>query len=584
MTLMRAETATLRDAIRYADFSADMKMYEIDDVASLEQTPSAALFDDVISGDVQLTSGTVVHALDDVTVYKCLGRTYTTTDSETATSYNLVIETASNDNTVYHVGDILTSHTSSGFLETVLGMWSTRVGTFVKTTLTGCNNLDVSTLKLSSPLANTSCIGGDNNPGLLMFDQTTQIDLNVGDVLSGRESSTIFVKVLSVRSSGSFVILEVANIDLVESGSVVTLLNPEHITERRVVRRKRDINVGISGGDTKSLKAGDSSVTASFKYSIGVRVTMHIEWDWFDIEVTRAGLTFSGSLSATAKGVFFYSKKVGRAGNSKTYSKDVCRFFIPVFGIPIPGRIYLNFQLGWSVAFKITSSSSKSYSGELEAEATATITATPSINAQWPAVSEPKKRPGKKNKKEKKKDLTSLVLSVEFPLFVTISGKACTCEDPEKHTEFRRFLGSDTAGHCALMEGVAVIVAVASASNSPEYDLLLEEITSSSSKSYSGELEAEATATITATPSINAQWPAVSEPKKRPGKKNKKEKKKDLTSLVLSVEFPLFVTISGKACTCEDPEKHTEFSKFNPRILNPKQLRTIIQNGRHVCV
>jgi hypothetical protein len=62
-------------------------------------------------------------------------------------------------------------------------------------------------------------------------------------------------------------------------------------------------------------------VTASFNYSIGVRVTMHIEWDWFDIEVTRAGLTFSGSLSATAKGVFFYSKKVGRAGNSKTYSK-----------------------------------------------------------------------------------------------------------------------------------------------------------------------------------------------------------------------------------------------------------------------
>ena len=39
-----------------------------------------------------------------------------------------------------------------------------------------------------------------------------------------------------------------------------------------------------------------------------------------------------------------------------------------------------------------------------------------------------------------------------------------------------RFLGSDTAGHCALMEGVAVIVAVASASNSPEYDLLLEEV------------------------------------------------------------------------------------------------------------
>ena len=39
-----------------------------------------------------------------------------------------------------------------------------------------------------------------------------------------------------------------------------------------------------------------------------------------------------------------------------------------------------------------------------------------------------------------------------------------------------RFVGKDTAGHCALMEGVAVIVAVASAFNSPEYDLLLEEV------------------------------------------------------------------------------------------------------------
>ena len=65
----------------------------------------------------------------------------------------------------------------------------------------------------------------------------------------------------------------------------------------------------------------DSSVTASFKYSIGVRVTLHVEWDWFDTEVTRAGLSFSGSLSATAKGVFSYSKKVGRAGKSQTYSK-----------------------------------------------------------------------------------------------------------------------------------------------------------------------------------------------------------------------------------------------------------------------
>ena len=39
-----------------------------------------------------------------------------------------------------------------------------------------------------------------------------------------------------------------------------------------------------------------------------------------------------------------------------------------------------------------------------------------------------------------------------------------------------RFLGNGTDGHCPLMEGVAVICAIASAPNSPEYDLLLEEV------------------------------------------------------------------------------------------------------------
>ena len=70
-----------------------------------------------------------------------------------------------------------------------------------------------------------------------------------------------------------------------------------------------------------SILSQGSSVTASFKYSIGVRVTMHVEWDWFDTEVTRAGLTFSGSLSASATGRFVYAMEVGHEGKSETYSK-----------------------------------------------------------------------------------------------------------------------------------------------------------------------------------------------------------------------------------------------------------------------
>ena len=254
-TMMRADMATLREAIRYADFSADMQLYEIDDVASLEQTPPGSVFDDVISGNIQMNSGTVVHALDDIKVYKCLGRTYTTSGSNTGTSYNLVIQMDPPNNDVYKVGNILTSNTSSGFLETVLGVWPTSEGTFVNTTLTECNNLDIYNLKLSSPLRHTSCVGGDNNPGLLMFDKNTQIKLDIGNVVSGRGSSEICAKVLKVRSTGSFVILEVANIERVENGSAVTLLNVEDITEGKVVRRKRDINLRISDSYKQSLES-----------------------------------------------------------------------------------------------------------------------------------------------------------------------------------------------------------------------------------------------------------------------------------------------------------------------------------------
>jgi len=240
-TLMRAEMATLTEAIRYADFSTDIHLIEIDDAATLEQTPPTSLFDDVISGKVQLDSETVIHTLNDVDVYKCLGTTYTTNASKSATSYHLVVKIDPFNNDTFQAGDVLTSNSSSGFLETVLSVSPTTVGTFVKTILTDCSDLDVLKLKLSSPLRKTSCIGGDNNPGLLMYRQNTRVDLDMGDVVSGRKSSNIFAKVLKVRHSGSFVILEVANVERVDNGSAVTQLDPDDVTERQVVRRKRDV-------------------------------------------------------------------------------------------------------------------------------------------------------------------------------------------------------------------------------------------------------------------------------------------------------------------------------------------------------
>ena len=61
-------------------------------------------------------------------------------------------------------------------------------------------------------------------------------------------------------------------------------------------------------------------MTASVSYSLAVRLTLKVEWDWTDTEVTRAGLTLTGSLTGSASGTFSYSNSVG-VSDSKSYSK-----------------------------------------------------------------------------------------------------------------------------------------------------------------------------------------------------------------------------------------------------------------------
>ena len=238
-TMMWGTPATLTDAITYADFKGPVSVSKIDDDESLEQKPPVSLLDDIISGNAKLKVGTVVHDLDPLTVYKCLGRTYMTSEGDRDTSFYLVLVRDSSSNNHYQVGNIVWSKKSSGFLETVLGVWPTSMATLVNTTLTECNNLDTSKLKLSLPSGKAHFIGGDNNPGLFMFDINAQVNLDVGDVISGRESAGILAKVLKVHSTGSFIILEVTNIELVKDGSAITRLSVKDITDRRVVRRKR---------------------------------------------------------------------------------------------------------------------------------------------------------------------------------------------------------------------------------------------------------------------------------------------------------------------------------------------------------
>lgn len=258
LTLMTAQPASLRDVIRYADFSEQKQIHLLDDETSLEQTPSDSLLGD---GHAQLDSANRLHNLEAVNVYKCKGRSYLTSDGKTGTTHHLVLETDRQDNSTYRVEDLLVSRHSSGFLETVLGTWSTSVGTVVNTTLTECSNLDTTTLTLSHPLRKKSCVGGDNNAGLLMFDKGSPTNVDIGDVVPGRDSFAIFAKVLKVRYSSGFVILEVANIERIENGTAITRLNPDDISRGPVTRRKRDIDVTISGSNVQTQTSGVSWLT-----------------------------------------------------------------------------------------------------------------------------------------------------------------------------------------------------------------------------------------------------------------------------------------------------------------------------------
>ena len=60
---------------------------------------------------------------------------------------------------------------------------------------------------------------------------------------------------------------------------------------------------------------------ASFGFSMKVRVTLNIYWHWYLFpEVTRAGLSFSGSLYGGASAKFYSSIEL-KYNKSKTYSK-----------------------------------------------------------------------------------------------------------------------------------------------------------------------------------------------------------------------------------------------------------------------
>ena len=253
VTLMSAEAASLLEAFRYADFSSQIPVLLVDDDTAVEQRPPDVLVDDVLSRHAELDSTTNVHTLDPVNAYKCKGRSYLANEGKTATTYHVLLET---DNVSYAVEDLLVSQNSSGFLETVLGASSTSVGTMVKTTLTECNNLDTSKLKLSQPRRNTSYIGGDNNPGLLMFDKDITPSVNIGDVVVGRNSFAIFAKVLRVQYIAGIAILEVANVERIENGTAITRLNSDDI--KRAPLSKGTPGVSLSGSNVHSLTSGVS--------------------------------------------------------------------------------------------------------------------------------------------------------------------------------------------------------------------------------------------------------------------------------------------------------------------------------------
>ena len=283
--LMVADPIGFREFIQYADFSMSGNMYDFMHPLVHEHRPDTALYYNLTR--TNCTTDETVHTLPKPTpVYKCIGHMYEAEDSVIGKSYYLVIH-SSNLPSNLALGDVIASHTN-GFLETVLNVKYTDIGTVYETSLTVCSKGVVDAFQMDETVHTPDmfCYGGNGFPGVVMFSDNNVAETTsdiIGRIVPGRNSLNVIAKVIGIEHKGDFSFLEVIDVYYNDNGHLVTESDPSLLLKAQRKMKRSVVDEEMSSGSAHGHSeerielSSVGKITDSFSQTLNFQVRKTFE-------------------------------------------------------------------------------------------------------------------------------------------------------------------------------------------------------------------------------------------------------------------------------------------------------------------
>ena len=241
LTYVTGSRAGLSDIIETADFRATVPLEDLMHILTQEQKIDLNLFHRFMQSDAKNISEPVFLLENSLPIMKCAGHVYESSEAVLGYSHYVVLPKSSFPEGLT-LGSLIFANKTNGYLETVLDVLHTSVGTYALTNLTHCTPDSIQTLEIDTSLIpSMSCYGGNGWPGLLHFNSTLSEELLIGKTIIGRGAEAIFAKIIEIAETKNFVFLEVVNVEDINNGTVVLMADPSHFV-RNHRRSKRTLS------------------------------------------------------------------------------------------------------------------------------------------------------------------------------------------------------------------------------------------------------------------------------------------------------------------------------------------------------
>ncbi|XP_019639952.1 PREDICTED: uncharacterized protein LOC109481804 [Branchiostoma belcheri] len=502
--------AALEEAVAYSDFRQNVELRSIEDSVTVEDIPDEDLLTSALNGSLAVNV-TIKNIPEGVAVYKCVGNVHNTNEEDDEWKSEFLVMNSSQYSEL-RVGDFIASTETSGWMETVQDVTESPTLLFVTTTLARCGD-DVprkprlSTFNTTEEVylgPDTSCIGGDNNPALLIYDNTSRDNFEVGNTIIGRPSGPVLSKIISLTDSEGLVYVEVRAVSTVDDFS------SESDGDNTTTSRKRRATIGdaIRGATVNVARrtnversgSGTLKVTPYVTLDQGLELSLEVGLDYPFVQSASVRLFGSASIGLEIRFDFEGSATVSWPKNqNKPYRKGVAKrkFCIPVTPLfCLPGRILyevyvsvvatasvkgfvsVDFGMSGSAAMGATWRHSggvtlerdlqlqpprPTYDGKLE-EATASITGTltPKLIVQIPSPALPINIPRwirrflprsiqrllTPGQSTGRSVVSVIVATVDLPVVAEVSAEACSnsCPVPEEPLKLAARVGVGEVG------------------------------------------------------------------------------------------------------------------------------------------